>query len=62
MRRQEMMNACPEEFKEEFEEILNSIESRVVEIHEGLEIKGVEDLHQIENAKTLCGDLATDLY
>lgn len=62
MNRQQMMADCPEEFEETLKDIIDHIEDRVNEVKDKLEIKGVADLSNIEDAYDLAGELSFDLY
>ena len=63
MTRQEMLDKMPDEdTKDDLEEILNDIESRVVDIQNLLDVDGISDLPDIETALDLIQSLAEDLY
>lgn len=62
MNRKEIMENCPEEFEDELKGFIDNIESRVNEIESKLEIKGICDLSNIEDAFDLVQSLSVDLY
>lgn len=67
MKRSEIESICSElagldEPLIELREYLDDIEQKVQELAKLLDIKGVGDLGQIEEAKTIADTLADDLY
>lgn len=62
MDRKEIMSICPDGFEESLKEFIDSIEDKVNEVKDKLEINGLGDLHQIEDAKYIIDELSSDLY
>ena len=63
MNRREMLANMPDEdTKDILENLLDTIESRVADIQDLLDINGVSDLSDIETALNLVQSLAEDLY
>jgi hypothetical protein len=63
MDRGDIMDKCPEEFEGELKEFIDEIESRVNDAEsELIAIKAVDDLHRVEDCRSILALLSLDLY
>jgi hypothetical protein len=62
MKRDDILNICPEDFKESLGEYIDGIERDVIEIKEMLDIKSVDDIPDIKLAYDYALILARALY
>lgn len=53
---------CPEKFEEKLSDFIDEVEGKVNEVKDLLDIKGLNDLGQIADAKTLIDELSESLY
>lgn len=62
MKRKDMLNGCPEEFKPRMEDIIDEIEDKVGYIRDPLNVQSISDLQLIETAYDKASELCSDLY
>jgi hypothetical protein len=61
-KRQEILNDCPDEFKDTLTEWINGVEDDVNNIKDKLETINIGNLDDISDAFTLTGELSLELY
>ena len=62
MNRRELMNECPEDFKDTLESFLDDIEAIVDDIKDNLNITSTSDLENVPKAEELAIKLGDILY
>ena len=62
MKRQEIMDNCPEGFEDELKDILEHFEGKFVDIRDMLDINDISQLDRVEDAYKIAKDTADDLY
>ena len=60
--RKEIMSECPEEFQDTLKEYIDEIEHEVNSVLENLEVKDLDDLHKISDARSIAVSLSEDIY
>lgn len=61
-RRNKIMEICPEGFEDDLKAFIDDIENEVIEIRDKMDIHGLSQLHELDEAHDKMCDLAASLY
>ena len=62
MKRQEIMDNCPDDFEDEMKDILDYFEGKFGDIRDQLDINDISQINRVEDAYDIAKDVAGDLY